>query len=482
MNRWMRLALFASATASGLGSHGQIPEQYPRPLLHTPTDHPADRVLIVSIDGLRALDLARWVVARPQSTLAQLSRRGVTYTNAHVPWPDSAAGLLALATGGSPISTGILSSGGFDRALSHDQACITRGASLNLDVADLDVADPARAYDPAHGCSPVTPHELVKVNNIFDEVHASGGRTAWADELPAYADLLRGPSGTALDEVFVPDIKIRTKNQARAADQARTDAVIHWIAGRDSTGKSRMPVPRLFGMTLTGLDSAQRASLLSKREHSREASVESALEEVDGELGRVVAELTRDGLNDSTWIIVTAKHGCAPTDVPASRLIDPARIEAVATVAARGSLAHITTNSVAMVWLQHPAFTSAVLQAYRAKKTELGIGQIYTGERLALVMNTAAQDSRMPDLILEPRAGVIWSATDALHPRIHGGFSDDLTHVALLVSGRQLTGRIDKTPVPTTQIAPLVLRILGMEKRDLVALHQEHTPALPGIF
>jgi hypothetical protein len=51
-----------------------------------------------------------------------------------------------------------------------------------------------------------------------------------------------------------------------------------------------------------------------------------------------------------------------------------------------------------------------------------------------------------------------------------------------LVSGSQLTGRIDKTWVPTSQVAPLLLRALGVEKFDLQALHREHTPALPGIF
>ena len=88
----------------------------------------------------------------------------------------------------------------------------------------------------------------------------------------------------------------------------------------------------------------------------------------------------------------------------------------------------------------------------------------------------------MPDLILQPELGVIWADKKAAILSEHGGLQNEDTNVALLVSGKQLTGRVDKTWVPTTQIAPLVLRILGMEKMDLQALHQEHTPALPGIF
>ena len=56
------------------------------------------------------------------------------------------------------------------------------------------------------------------------------------------------------------------------------------------------------------------------------------------------------------------------------------------------------------------------------------------------------------------------------------------THVAMLISGTQLTAPTDPTWVPTTQLGPLLLCVLGMEKFDLDALHHEHTPALPGIF
>jgi hypothetical protein len=64
----------------------------------------------------------------------------------------------------------------------------------------------------------------------------------------------------------------------------------------------------------------------------------------------------------------------------------------------------------------------------------------------------------------------------------NGGDSDLDTYVALLVSGPQLTGRRDPTYVPTNQIAPLLLRVLGMEKFGLQALQKEHSPALPGVF
>ena len=86
----------------------------------------------------------------------------------------------------------------------------------------------------------------------------------------------------------------------------------------------------------------------------------------------------------------------------------------------------------------------------------------------------------MPDILLEAQPGVVWTDTRGIEGS--GSASDDATHVALLVSGAQLVARNDPTLVPTTQIAPLLLRALGLEKFDLEALHREHTPALPGVF
>jgi hypothetical protein len=45
----------------------------------TPRPHRVKRVLLLSLDGLHALDLANYVKARPNSNLAQLSQHGITY-------------------------------------------------------------------------------------------------------------------------------------------------------------------------------------------------------------------------------------------------------------------------------------------------------------------------------------------------------------------------------------------------------------------
>src|SRR5579859_5674318 len=43
------------------------------------------RVLVISLDGTHALDVANYIQANPHSTLAQLSATGTTYTNASPP-------------------------------------------------------------------------------------------------------------------------------------------------------------------------------------------------------------------------------------------------------------------------------------------------------------------------------------------------------------------------------------------------------------
>ena len=44
-----------------------------------------DHVLLISVDGLHALDVANYVEAHPNSALAELSEHGVTYSNARTP-------------------------------------------------------------------------------------------------------------------------------------------------------------------------------------------------------------------------------------------------------------------------------------------------------------------------------------------------------------------------------------------------------------
>jgi len=479
----MGLALLAVTACLGQ-------EQYPKALLHSPTNHPAQRIIVLSVDGLHALDLARWVADQPASTLASLSRRGVTYTNAHLPWDDPAVGMLALSTGGTPLSTGIMASTFYDRALSPAGShCEIRGAAVDLLVLPTNVlTQPAKASsllprNPANACKPVTPHEMVNVGNIFELVHAHGGRTAWIGDLPALVDLYRGPSGLGLTEAVSFAARSDNPSAAAAADDRRLDVLLNWIQGKDSTGREHPGVPQLFGMNFTAFAAAQRAPNAGYTDMLATPSpaLRARLRHIDESIGRIVERLRTEHIFDSTWIVVTATYTQSPMARRALRHVPVKELHEVLDKYPESTAVYSSSEGVVMIWLRDPKAADRVARDYAAKARTLGIDEIYTSGRLKLFLEPERSSPRSPDVLLLPQAGVIWSKDDnAIAAR--SGLRDDDTHVALLVSGAQLTGRTDPTPVPTSQTPAMILRALGMEKLDLPALHREHSPALPGIF
>ena len=127
-----------------------------------------DHVLLISVDGLHALDVARYVESHPNSALAELSSHGITYTNARTPaLSDSFPGLLALVTGGSPISHGLFYDVSYDRTLFDPSNVSCKGAAGNTIVFDesidkynaanvsLDVIDPDAAAAQAQRIRPM---------------------------------------------------------------------------------------------------------------------------------------------------------------------------------------------------------------------------------------------------------------------------------------------------------------------------------------
>src|SRR5579864_6118754 len=189
---------------------------------------PFRHVLLISVDGLHALDLTNYVAAHPKSTLAQLSAHGKTFTNASTSQPsDSFPGLASLVTGGSPITTGFWYDVTFNRKLSFPRVAntvmgmasgpcpSTGGAVVELDEGvDFDLTqlnggggiDPDfLPRDPNNGCQPVFPHQYLRVNTIFEVVRQHGLRTAWTDKHPSY-EWTNGPSGKGVEDFYGPEI------------------------------------------------------------------------------------------------------------------------------------------------------------------------------------------------------------------------------------------------------------------------------------
>ena len=437
---WPFRLLLACVACSGFAV-SQIPEQYPKPLIHTPTNHPAARVLLLSIDGLHAIDLANYVASHPHTALAELSARGVTYTNARTPVSDPLAGLTALVTGGTPISTGIISLHGYGM------------------------------YPEGHE----NPHLGLQVNTIFEVVHEKIGPTAWAGESAQTDELLSGPSRKGIDELCPLEVSAQS-------DEIRVSQLLHLIDGRSCSGEHKASVPALFGMSFTAIAAAQRSFGYLDALATPSPGLAKAFDMTAAAIARLIAELQSQHLYETTWIVIASPFGQSPIDPRQHSTLPAARMEAVVNAASPHTIAHIAEGGSVLLWLNDHAATARVAKVLSDHAKGLGIQSIHSGNDLALTLNVPAKDPRMPDIVLQPEPGLRWTRAGDAAIAGYGGTLEDDIHVALLISGAQLTGRSDPTLVPTTQLAPLLLRALGMEKFDLDALHREHTPALPGIF
>ena len=64
---------------------------------------------------------------------------------------------------------------------------------------------------------------------------------------------------------------------------------------------------------------------------------------------------------------------------------------------------------------------------------------------------------------------------------IYGGFAHDDTNVILLVANPSFTARTVSTPTATTQVAPTIIKALGLEPKALDAVRAEGTAVLPEV-
>ena len=250
-----------------------------------------DHVLMISVDGMHAVDLINYINDNPGSTLATLAKNGVRYPNALTTAPsDSFPGLLAPTTGGTSNSTGVFYDDSYDRSLfapkftgadcSGPPGAETVYAenldkSLNDATAGGTLGDPLSQINPdqlpqtlAGGkCVPVFPHQFINVNTIFEVIKAHGGRTAWADKHPAY-EILNGPSGEGVQDLYTPEVNsndpITHKDTTtgycsiQRNDVLKVQAVLNEINGLDSTGSKTVGVPTIFGMNFQAVSVGQK--------------------------------------------------------------------------------------------------------------------------------------------------------------------------------------------------------------------------------
>lgn len=478
-------------------------------------------VLLISVDGMHAIDLSKWIAdpAHAGGALATLASHGAVYPNAYTTGPsDSFPGTIAQVTGGTPRSAGVFYDDSYDRTLfapgSNCQGLpgtetqFAENIDVNQNALDAGgtLGQPLTQIDPTKlplanvngTCTPVFPHDFIRVNTIFEVIRAHGGYTAWSDKHPAY-DILNGPSGKGIEDLFTPEVNslipvagnttqdnTTSFTAIRNYDEIKVQAILHEIDGINSTGTGRAGVPTVFGMNFQSVSVGQKLAksglldppgltggyLDANATPGNALTIQLAY--VDDALGRMVAELNARGLADTTLVIVTAKHGQSPIDITKRQAVSDAPYTQTP-----GYGFHVA-DDVALVWLapQTRAANLAAASAYLlAQASTLKIAALAGPEILRLFYQDPATDSRTPDFIALPQYGVIYTTGTKLAE--HGGFTNDDRNVALLLSAPRMQGRVVEDVVETRQIAPTILRALGLDPRELQAVRQEGTTVLP---
>ncbi len=513
--------------------------------------HPprASHVLLISVDGLHQQDLDRYVHTHPRSALARLAGSGTVYRNAATPFPsDSFPGMLAQVTGGDPRTTGVYYDDSWNPALlpAGTTACATAKPGAEVDYAEpadkdqsrLDAGQgltglptsilsltgsPEQLLDPAQlpvdprTCRPVYPHQYLKVNTVFEVARQHGLVTAWSDKHPAY-DLLQGPSGTGIQDLFTPEINstadasgddwTSVNRLTQQYDGYKVQAVLNQIDGYDHSRSVKLGVPAVFGMNFQSVSTAQKLAVSDGQPGGYRADgitpgpvLSGALDFVDAQLGRLAAELAAQHLAGRTTIIVSAKHGQSPTVPQQLTRIDDGPVidglDAAWTAAGHtGKLvAFAIDDDVMLIWLTDrsgaaAAFARAYLLSHGGIGNDItgapkayvasGLARVYAGPAAAAFIGVPAGDQRVPDLIGIAQPGVVYTGKKSKIAE-HGGDTPADRHVPILVSGAGVAaGRAVSAPVETTQIAPTILRLLGLNPDELAAVRAQHTAALPG--
>jgi hypothetical protein len=504
--------------------------------------HSIKHVLLISVDGLHALDVANYVASHPNSALATLASHGITYSNAHTPAnSDSFPGLLALVTGGSPISHGLFYDVSFNRNIFDPANTTCSGQAGNMQVFDesidkysgsppvsLNVIDPTALpnhLDENNKCVRLFPHNAMKTNTIFEAVKAEGGHTAWADKHPAY-DLVNGPSGKGVDDLYTPEITnvggldntvsvVCTVNN----DNLKVQAILNEIQGLKHDGTPGPGVPAVFGMNFQAVSVGQKlekdnsnGSCIADTTFTGQpggykdgagtptAVLAFALQKTDESLGSMIQALKNQHIYESTLFIVSAKHGQSPinpvktskpghfADLVAALAMmqgatgDPGVVAiANANACSTGPCGFVQDDDIALIWLQDQSKTEAVRTYLNANAGPLFIDQVLAGAEINLKFNSPMGDPATPDVIVQPIYGTIYTGSSAKNAE-HGGFSFGDTNVGLIVSNPSLHARTVKTPVATSQVAASILKALGIDPSELQAVRREGTQVLPFLF
>ncbi len=436
---------------------------------------------------------------------------------------------------GGPCTPGAAPTGTtaeYEEGIDLDQSKLNGGTpGAGLVEGDVRAIDPKKLpRDPKAGCAPVYPWDFVRTNTIFGVVRKAGGYTSWFDKHPAYASVA-GPGGTGLSEFFAPEINSNVVGIPYATpegvscstvpdpsqvgawtdsfaniqcyDTIKVKGILNQIQGKTHDGKSSV-YPTLFGMNFQAVSVGQKLieKNVGKGGYLDAAATPSELlmseiKFVDDSIGEMVQGLKDTGRYDSTLIVITAKHGQGPIDpnrfVPQLKqdggsspatLLDNAGLLPLSEAPSNPTGIGPTEDDVSLIWLKDKYKVDDAVALLEKNASAIGLGTIYYGATLALNYNAPGlppkNDPRTPDIIVAPNPGVIYTGSSKKQEE-HGGFSHDDTNVMLMLSNPSIKAHTVNADVSTAQVAPTVLKALGLNPASLQAVQLEGTGVLPDV-
>ncbi|GAB7351219.1 hypothetical protein MBLNU459_g1655t1 [Dothideomycetes sp. NU459] len=455
-------------------------------------------VAVFSIDGMHASDIDKYLAIRPNSNISQLLGTGYLYPNANTSAPsDSYPGSIAQFTGGSPKTTGIWYDVIYNRAIYPIGSNCT--GPQGTEVADDETIDYnstelfSGGIDPANlpfymvngTCKLFYPHNRVRVNTVFEVVRSKGLQTAYTDKHPAY-DIMRGPSGKGLSVGYFPEIAAvaNNVNAIIAYDQLHVNAFLDWLdATTPANSEGNLTaVPSVFAGNFQSLNVAQKTvGYENTTGNPFSPAITQALDFVDASLGAIVNKLKAKNLYEKTLIIVASKHGQAPINPELRNTVDPAQITNATGVAVE----YQASDDIALIFLNNTFDTQTAVDNLNKDRAAGKIFEIFSNApngSLSMLENgfgTVLDDPAVPDIIVQPDLGTIYTNNKKKFAE-HGGFTNDDRNIACFVSNPRLQKQTFSQSVSTQQVAPLILKALGIEITELQAVVAEGVEVLPG--
>lgn len=137
-------------------------------------------------------------------------------------------------------------------------------------------------------------------------------------------------------------------------------------------------------------------------------------------------------------------------------------------------------DDTALIFLSKQSDLAAAVANLQAHKAALFIDQIIYGQQLInMGFGNPTIDPAVPDIIIQPQLGVIYTTSKSKIAE-HGGGSSDDRHVACFFSNPGLKNTIVSAGGETKQVAPSILNALGIDPNKLQGAVAEGTKPFAG--